>query len=418
MIRRGLLSGGAVLLAACQTYDFEPVDPVTLAQARRVETVSATLAKPNIFLLLDHSGSMNDDPANVKNPPAGTRKIDLAVDNLSRFAEEISKDAHLGFHYFPAIPQGASPSAAESCVAPPLATVGTLGVELNTSSDSDLAGMQATVVAIKTRVESLRNSSKGGTPTAVALDTFGAYTPLSEVKRQNYVVLLTDGLPNCNASFSANTPSAGLCSCPNGVVLGNSTNPAMTTCTADEARANCLDDQGAVAAVARLRKNKISTIVIGFGLGTNSAATRTLSDMALAGGFQRPCTQNADCGTGGSCSEMGIDPCGKASRVCKSRFFDVNSGSELSSSLASIRDAVKCLDPCKQVLPSTPSHPEYISVNFDGEQLHASSATWEYVAPVNNSSPLIQFRGAYCDKLNLSTPLNPVHLDIRTLEVL
>ncbi|HSP77727.1 MAG TPA: VWA domain-containing protein, partial [Myxococcaceae bacterium] len=59
----GLLGG--VFAAGCQTYDFEPVEPLALAQTTETRRIEARERKPNLMLLVDTSGSMTDpvDPA-------------------------------------------------------------------------------------------------------------------------------------------------------------------------------------------------------------------------------------------------------------------------------------------------------------------------------------------------------------------
>src|SRR5688572_25165417 len=47
------------IVAGCQTYDFEPVVPVTIIVERDEYTVTARNLKPNLMLLVDKSLSMN-----------------------------------------------------------------------------------------------------------------------------------------------------------------------------------------------------------------------------------------------------------------------------------------------------------------------------------------------------------------------
>src|SRR5262245_46153592 len=51
----------AVFAAAtgCQTYDFEPVTPLAIAQTTQTKTVTAQVLKPDLMILLDKSGSMS-----------------------------------------------------------------------------------------------------------------------------------------------------------------------------------------------------------------------------------------------------------------------------------------------------------------------------------------------------------------------
>ena len=54
----------------CMTYDFQPVQPLAIAQTRTGGVIRAKKLKPNLMLLVDKSGSMNDgtDPNNIDEP--------------------------------------------------------------------------------------------------------------------------------------------------------------------------------------------------------------------------------------------------------------------------------------------------------------------------------------------------------------
>ena len=74
-----VLRGAAVVallatLGACQTYDFEPVKPLSIGQTQTSVDVQAVANKPNFMLLVDKSGSM-DQPVDPTHPrlPRGRR---------------------------------------------------------------------------------------------------------------------------------------------------------------------------------------------------------------------------------------------------------------------------------------------------------------------------------------------------------
>ncbi len=56
---RGGLVVAALAAVACQTYDFEPVKPLAIAQTTQSKTITAQRLRPNVMMLLDKSGSMN-----------------------------------------------------------------------------------------------------------------------------------------------------------------------------------------------------------------------------------------------------------------------------------------------------------------------------------------------------------------------
>ena len=51
---------GGVLATGCQTYDFEPVEPLAVAQTTESRSIKARAPKPNLMLLVDTSGSMKE----------------------------------------------------------------------------------------------------------------------------------------------------------------------------------------------------------------------------------------------------------------------------------------------------------------------------------------------------------------------
>ena len=72
MTTSSVLRGPAVLgllvtLGACQTYDFEPVKPLSIGQTQTSVDVQAVANKPNFMLLVDKSGSM-DQPVDPTIP--------------------------------------------------------------------------------------------------------------------------------------------------------------------------------------------------------------------------------------------------------------------------------------------------------------------------------------------------------------
>lgn len=103
----------------------------------------------------------------------------------------------------------------------------------------------------------------GGTPTALSLDA--ARAALALLPGQSYVLLVTDGAPNCNATL----PSAS-CRCTAVGGLG---------CFLDSL--NCLDDGRTIAAVSALLAAGIPTYVIGYDTGMWAGV---MDAMASAGG--------------------------------------------------------------------------------------------------------------------------------------
>jgi hypothetical protein len=159
----------------------------------------------------------------------------------------------------------------------------------------------------------------GGTPTGAALTLMSTLTGLtSNDGRADYVVLLTDGLPNCNAN-NANS----LCAC------GASCTPAQTSacqctasiCSGALCSSGCLDRAATVNAVSALAAAGVKTIVVGFGADTlTTAATPVLDGMARAGGAPRSCPNGTD-------AECGGQAC--VSHTCAPAFYSAANGADL-----------------------------------------------------------------------------------------
>ncbi len=143
----------------------------------------------------------------------------------------------------------------------------------------------------------------GGTPTAAALlairDALVAAGP-SEVSR--FVVLATDGAPNCNPDPPIPPP---MCFC---------THPNPDVCARARPQ-NCLDDEAAIGAVSELVSLGVPVYVLGLtDPVSDPLLAEVLDRMAIAGGRPRPDTER--------------------------RFYDIRTGAELATTLAEITDSV------------------------------------------------------------------------------
>jgi hypothetical protein len=125
----------------------------------------------------------------------------------------------------------------------------------------------------------------GATPTAATLEQLAqAGVFPSDAGRANYVILLTDGAPNCDINIQATQASCGGDRCTGG------TCPDWTTCSCNPAAGGdvrlCLDEAATVQAVADLYNANIKTFVIGMGADVveTAAVNTTLNEMGAAGG--------------------------------------------------------------------------------------------------------------------------------------
>jgi hypothetical protein len=410
----GTLSG--VLTSACQTYDFEPVEPIAISQTTETRTVEARALKPNLMLLVDTSGSMTA-PVNPALPgckttngtvcgssanPCDTTKCptrwsDLQ-DAMSSFLTESGTIARIGLATYP------DPNVYDNyggCGAS-----SSLSVPLPGSNVEDDVTLKKQADDVKAKLLAIKNSGgalvpTGGTPTSESLKYLAKLNELKEGERADFVVLLTDGLPNCNENFPTPAPSQD-CFC------------ILSSCAPDTGfdRVGCLDTNPSVDAVKALRSTDkgldIKTIVIGFGTdfkGTSPSGVRgaaTLQGMAVAGGFERKCSTNADCGTDDTCTA------GRCSRA----FFQAENKTQLSAALRAIAEEVIAEAPCElRIDPAErPTSEELMVVYLNGERLSPGPDTWVM------KEPGIVFQGSTCDRIEASSPSNPANIEVRAVQ--
>ncbi|MFL5346499.1 MAG: adventurous gliding motility lipoprotein CglB [Hyalangium sp.] len=422
---------GGALASACQTYDFEPVEPLALAQTTVGDVIKAKSSKPNLMVLLDTSGSMKlpvnpslaacqtssgfpcGDPrsgadCNVNTCPTRWSSLQGA---MSSFLTSNGALARMGLTIFP---QPTGSTTTEQCMA---STV--VKIPIPEVDDADSAGLQKSASDISNVILSIPNSGatspSGGTPTAASLGFMANQTALQGTDRQDFILLLTDGLPNCNP----NNPNDG------------QTNPAACQCTLSScagtvAKLGCLDQDASVASITSMRADDklkdIKTIVIGFGAETaEGSATATLNAMADAGGFarNRACTTSADCGAG--------DTCDVTAKRCGRHFYQAANQTELSTALSEIINLVGNKDVCLLELdpaqmpvadPSATTDTRYslIAVYVNDElKPHDDANTWK-LTPVGVTPAGVQFTGALCDQIRASTDKSPVKLEVRAVQ--
>jgi hypothetical protein len=369
---------GGVVTAGCQVYDFEPVAPGAVAQEERSVPLAFNQPKPNLMLLVDKSGSMADPVT----PPSGPSKIVVLQQVMGEFLQPTPDAgppvARVGLARFPD----------QGCVA---TTSSDVLANLPSASQGDAdAILEAATAAANTALQTL--TPGGGTPTQASLQYIASnIAELSDPSRQDFVLLLTDGLPNCNNSLDANT-----CTC---------TSSANPPCVANT---DCLDKDATVSQIESMKTSQnIKTIVIGFGADVvGSVAQSTLEAMAEAGGFVRKCPNTSDsCGAGNDCV--------LATGLCSQQFFQATDGPTLTEALAEIGSTLT-QTACIYNLDEVPSDPSLISVVLDGTPYLPGPDTWSYNASKNQ----IVFQGSLCAELKNNTPQNPVTLDIRILQVL
>jgi len=185
--------------------------------------LEASSVPPNMLLVVDKSGSM-DDPTSAGSNRSKLDDLKDAVDALLT-----QGDGQIRFGWLP-YPRD------NECAA------GNVTVQIGDD----------TVAAIRSRL--LMLSASGGTPTGPSLTVGDNYlVGLADALHRSFVVLITDGMPTC----------------PNG----------------DGRTPNAADNQLSLDAVTSLRSHGFDTFVIGLGSNLNDTNPQLLNDMAVAGGW-------------------------------------------------------------------------------------------------------------------------------------
>jgi len=410
MIRAAVLTA-ALFVTGCMTYDFEPVVPLAVAQTTQSKNITAKRLKPNMMLLVDKSGSMESpiNPSDSRCPsgcgpgspcPANcpTRISDLR-NAMNTFLNQSGADARMGLTFFPTN-GSCGPSAATDVALPP--------------PTPDDTGTDATLTAnsqqINSRIQAVQ--PLGGTPTAASLNFVGTVPGLLDQmdNRDDFILLLTDGLPNCNEQNPNQvcTCDPGICgNCSGGVCAAQQGRCKCTLTSCQTLCAiGCLDQDAVVEATTRNSLNRIKTIVVGFGAETATGdAANVLNAIAEAGGFARSCPRgtDAECGTGNSCDTN--------SKLCTKKFYQATDANELSRVLTDIINNITG-DPCEFGLQAQPTRPELLAVIIDGQNSTGGPDTWRLEAGK------IYFQGALCDRIKASNTANPVRVEIRIVETL
>lgn len=358
------------VLAGCQTYDFEPVQPLVLSSTNMGQTISARALTPNMMLLVDKSGSMSQAVG------SSTRMAEMKS-AMRTFLSTKGSVARMGLSIFPTDAQ----CGATTAVTVPLATA------------EDSAGLQAHASTVLSEIDKL--SPAGGTPTSISLNFLNASVPaLKDAERANFVLLLTDGEPNCNPQ-NPNVGGSAACNCT-----------ASTCVTGDPLQ--CLDRDASVSRVRELGQAGVKTIVIGFGADVNNTGSNgylTLNAMAEAGGFARSCATDANA--------CGADTCDATTKLCSRRFYSAGNATELAQALERISSLLPG-DPCIWVFDhpeQKPASTDYMVVLVNDKALEPGADTWRL------TDRGVEFQGATCTQIKSSTTRDPVKVEIRVLNL-
>lgn len=313
------------------------------------QTIPAVSNPPNLSFIIDHSASMGDELAG-----SGLSKYETARIALSHVLRAVGHRVNYGAAIFPGLDGRTGCEPGDQLVkvapgdAPSYARDGKTGPRLR-----DL--LQRLSIA----------DVDGGTPVAATLDAMRPI--LVELSGPTFVVLVTDGAPNCNDELECEPEDC----IPNieGLAFGGvACSPSFNCCepSPEQPKANlsCVDGDASVQAVAALQAAGIGTFVVG--MPGSEPYVDLLNAMAEAGGTARP---------------------GPLA------YYPVEDTAELQASLTAIAASVAIT--CEIPLDYEPRDPDYVNVYFDGTLLEYDPQDgWEW-----SESGQVLIRGAACDQL-------------------
>ncbi|HEX3772287.1 MAG TPA: vWA domain-containing protein [Polyangiaceae bacterium] len=291
---------------------------------------------PNLYLILDRSGSMSTDG-----------KWSTVADVIEKLVIDLGPRAVVGVTVFP------DPYSDDTC-AP--------GAEIYPPTRGDAPAGQAgssEVRLVKTLADILAN---GGTPTAATIE---AVTPrIRGLSGKTYVILATDGGPNCNPDAtcdasqcelnieSPNTPIQSIC--PPGGPPNCCADPAYGDAT------SCLDAQPTIDAVTALASDGIPVYIVGVPGSAPYAAL--LNQLAIAGNTAR--VPPADAGVDG----------GAGAVDGATQYYDVQTTDQSAFESAIFSIAAAITGTCTLTLSAVPPDPSQVNVFLDEQVLPQQGA--------------------------------------------
>ena len=258
---------------------------------------------PNIYFVLDRSGSMAED-----------NKWDQVRVVVAQILRGLGPRANFGATVFPGFEQS-------SCAAPR---------EIMAIRPGDPPGVDGpTTITLLTATS---GAPFGGTPTASALRSVAQ--TLRNAKGKTFVILATDGGPNCNAAASCNFDQCmpnieNQPNCPSG-------GPFNCCSPPDGFREACLDAAATNSAVLALKSAGIPVYVVG--LPGTAAYGSLLDELAVTGG-----------------TALASSP----------RYYKVEKATENALLGALKKIAAKIVATCEFQLKEAPTAPNLVNVYFD-----------------------------------------------------
>jgi hypothetical protein len=309
----------------------------------------------NVLLVVDKSGSMDTKPTGF----AVTKWA--ALDEALKTTFDATQDKiSYGLDLYPI--EGTDPKADYTCNLPAPTAPVVVPVQ---------AGAKAAPL-ILAAVENKANAPSGGTPTAAALaraDYYFTKGAGKALKGEKYVLLATDGGPNCDTSLTCEIATC-TANIDNKVAMPNLCDPKASG--DPDGQRNCLDEAGSVAAVKTLAGHGIKTIVVG--IPGTEAYVSTLDAIAAESGVTNP---DAPPDYFAVDAKSGVAGLGKA--------------------LEKITTGL--VKSCELHLEEAPPDLDHLFVVIDGVELKKSDTEGWSIQDKTVSPPVVVINGAACTKL-------------------
>ena len=288
--------------------------------------LSVTANPPNIYFVIDRSGSMHEWVD-------GQEKYTAVANASVRLVQSLGPKVSVGAAVFP----GPKVSLANACLAGEEVFPTTPGQPTPAGSCDD----ENPVALAFARAINLPAGTipVGSTPTAATLNAL--LPTLVSLPGETSVILATDGGPNCNSAAHCKVDQC-IPNIEKACYATNACCDARTNCCDPELGGpeSCLDSEPTQRAVASLLEHGIKTYVVGTPGSSPYAAL--LDQLALAGGTARS----------GSTS-----------------YYDVKHVSELDDVLAAIRRKHSVILGCHLRLEAPPPDPALVNIYLDRELL-------------------------------------------------
>jgi hypothetical protein len=303
--------------------------------------IEVPIVKPNFYFVLDASGSMIEDMVD-----STESRYRTAVGAIRDMLEPMQARVNFGAALFPNSFNGASCEAGNEVFK-----------LTNGSSHEDEP------VALNSLITTLQGYiPEGGSPVS---PTLHALAPtLRKFEGETFVVLLSDGAPNCNLSKGCEAAECILNIENAAFDDGTTCNDELNCCAPGWFPHLCLDSEETLKELESLTGAGISTYIIGLPGGV--AYADLLNQMAIAGGTARERSLASDAGVGPGAAELG-NADGGAVPDDGLLYYQATDAKSLGNALALVRQDT--LVDCTLELDFAPTAVNLVEVTADGELL-------------------------------------------------